>query len=81
LALYRSLSFMQNERNLCQVSIKTLSKFGSKVSKDFLNSTFQSRLNFDLFCLGNEQNLSARMKFAVTYLPRKKVLEYLPQII
>jgi hypothetical protein len=44
-----------------------LIKLWQSSSKDFLNSAFMFRLNFILFHLAHEQNLSVCVNIAVTY--------------
>jgi hypothetical protein len=55
--------------------IMALIKLWQSSSKDFLNSTFMSRLNFIFFHLAHEQNLSLCMNIAVTYWLVKMHLE------
>ncbi len=58
---------MQNWWNLKQLLLKPLTKLGGKVLKDFLNSTFWSKLNFVLFGLIHWWNLSLCTNITVTY--------------
>jgi hypothetical protein len=59
---------MQNGQKLSQLFLRPLTKFGGKVRKILLNSTFQSRPNFVSFCLFHNQNLSLCTNISVTLL-------------
>ncbi len=73
MALFCLLLSIQNGWNLRELLLRPF----TKCSKDFLNSTFWSWLNYVRFHLNHEQNLSLSMNIAVTYC----VLHFLVALI